>query len=60
MTELYLDNGTYVKSFYSVMFHPSGVKISVLRDHFARIHHKVKWSNTIPMIIDEKYKKAAK
>lgn len=30
MTELYLDSGTYVKSFYSVMYAPSCVKISLM------------------------------
>jgi len=32
MTEMYLDSGTYVKSFYSVMYAPSCVKVSMLTD----------------------------
>lgn len=41
MTELYLDSGTYVKSFYSVMYAPSCVKISLMGASHKRIHHQV-------------------
>ena len=57
MTELYLDSGTYVKSFYSVMYHPSSVTIAEMGNKNKRIHHQVKWKNTTPMILDEKHKK---
>lgn len=58
MTELYLDSGTYLKSFYSVMYHPSSVKVGILRGRTgARLHHVVRWKNTTPMILAEKYKK---
>ncbi len=57
MTDIYLDNGTYVKSFYTVLFHPSSVRISLMRSTNPRIHHKVKWSHTVPCIIPESYKK---
>ena len=57
MTEMYLNNGTYVKSFYSVLFHPSGVSIALMGHKNNRLHHKVKWNNTTPKILDEKYKK---
>lgn len=54
LTEIYLDLGTYVKSFYSVIFHPSGVKVKVLKDRIAaRLHHSVAWKNTTPMILRE-------
>lgn len=56
MTEIYLDNGTYVKSFYSVMYCPSSVKVSVMTSKNRRIHHKINWKNTVPMIISEKHK----
>jgi hypothetical protein len=57
MTELYLDNGTYVKSFYSVIYHPSSVSVNVLKDRKnPRLHHRVKWRYTVPMIIPETYK----
>jgi len=60
MTELYLDGGTYLKSFYSVMYQPSSVKISVMGQSHRRIHHKICWNNTVPCIIDEKFKKIVK
>lgn len=57
LTELYLDNGTYVKSMFSVIYNPSCVKASMMNASHKRIHHSIKWINTTPMIIDEKYKK---
>jgi hypothetical protein len=57
MTDLYFDSGTYVKSFYSVMYQPSSVKISAMHSANARIHHKVKWKNTVPVILAPEYKK---
>lgn len=58
MTELYLDSGTYVKSFYTVMYQPSSVKIKVLKDRLGgRLHHSISWRNTVPMILDESLKK---
>ena len=57
MTDEYALSGTYVKSFHSVMMHPSSVKISMMNAKHKRIHHSIKWINTTPMIIEEKYKK---
>lgn len=57
LTELYEDNGTYVKSFFSVMYNPSCVKVYLMNANHKRIHHSIKWINTTPMIIDKKYKK---
>lgn len=57
MTELYLASGTYVKSFYSVMFSPSCVKISLMGSSHQRIHHRVSWNNTAVKILNEKHKK---
>lgn len=60
LTEFYLDVGTYVKSFYSVMYSPSCVKIGVMGDfrnpHY-RIHHKINWHHTAPKILREEWKK---
>lgn len=60
MTDLYLDSGTYLKTFYSVMYAPSCVKVGQMGDprspHY-RIHHKINWHHTAPKILDEKYKK---
>lgn len=57
LTTEYLLSGTYVKSFYSVMMHPSGVKAAMMNASNPRIHHLVKWNNTTPMIINQKHKK---
>lgn len=57
MTEMYLDSGTYVKSFYSVMYQPSSVKVGVLTGKNPRIHHQIKWRNTVPRILSDEYKK---
>jgi hypothetical protein len=57
MTDAYLLNGTYVKSFSTVIMMPSSVKVSMMHTTNSRLHHSIKWVNTTPMIIDEKYKK---
>lgn len=57
MTEQYLDSGTYLKSFYTVMFMPSAVKISQMGQTYKRIHHHVLWNNCVPKILPEKHKK---
>ena len=60
MSDLYLDSGTYVKSFYSVMYAPSCVQIGTLGDprspHY-RIHHKINWHKVSPKILREENKK---
>jgi hypothetical protein len=59
MTELYLDTGTYLKTFYSVMFCPSAVKVSGLYyfESKARIHHSVYWPSAAVQIIREAHRK---
>lgn len=57
MTDLYQMYGTYVKSFYSVMRMPSCVRISVLASKHKRLHHEVSWSNCVPAIMHERWKK---
>jgi hypothetical protein len=57
MTDEYELSGTYVKSFHSVMMQPSSVKISMMNAKNTRLHHSIKWINTVPMIIDDTYKK---
>lgn len=51
MTEAYLQQGTYVKSFTTVLMHPSSVKVSMMGFKEKRLHHRVSWINTTPMII---------
>jgi hypothetical protein len=57
MSDIYKISGTYVKSFYSVMHQPSSVKVSVLNSKYARIHHRISWRNTVPVILSEDHKK---
>lgn len=57
MTDIYLNNGTYIKSFYSVIFSPSSVTIALMGEINNRLHHRVNWNATTPKILDEKYKK---
>jgi hypothetical protein len=56
-SDVYLDGGTYVKSFYSVMSSPNCVKVDVLNTEHSRIHHKVDWERCAAKILNEKYKK---
>jgi len=55
LTEIYLDGGTYFKSFYSVIFSPNNVKIGKIGNK-RRIHHKINGKYTNARIIDKKYK----
>lgn len=54
MTEIYQDNGTYRKSFYTVMSAPSCTKISSMGVNDFRVHHEINWNNCTPKIINEK------
>ena len=63
MTEAYLDSGTYQKSFFTVMYHPSSVKVGVLRDprgSASRIHHEINWERTVPKILHERHRKTTR
>jgi len=57
MTEAYLEYGTYVKSFYSVMYCPSFVKVGMLNSKNKRLHHSVNWACAVPKILNESFKK---
>lgn len=57
LTDIYLDNGTYIKSFYSVICAPSCAKVAAMGDKNLRIHHQINWNNCCPKIISEKYKR---
>jgi len=61
MSDLYLETGTYVKSFYSIMCAPSCVKIGCLsngKEGGGRIHHKINWNNAVPKILREQHRKS--
>jgi len=57
MSELYLDSGTYVKSFYTVMYQPSSVTVQLLQSAHPRLHHRITWDCTVPCILAERYRK---
>lgn len=57
MTEAYIDGGTYVKSFYTLLNRPDCTKISLMGRTDKRMHHLINWTTATPMIIDDKYKK---
>lgn len=59
MTDIYISQGTYIKSFYTVMMMPSSVKIGLMgnKSETKRLHHVINWNNTVPKIISEEYKK---
>lgn len=60
MTEVYLDSGTYIKSFFSVMYLPSAVRVKTMGNEYIgkkRLHHLVNWKYVTPKILREEYKK---
>jgi hypothetical protein len=58
MSEMYLDSGTYVKSFYTVMYAPSCTTISMMGQKHMRLHHAIAWDNAVPKIVGEQHRKA--
>ena len=56
MTDIYVDSGTYIKSFYAIIFNPSCVVIHMMGRCNKRLHHQISWANAVPVILDEKYK----
>lgn len=58
MTDLYRASGTYVKSFYSVIFQPSSVKIMSMGFTNRRLHHNIDWKTTVPKILCESVRKS--
>ena len=56
MSDVYRDNGTYLKSFYTVMMAPSCVIITPMGSS-QRIHHRVLWRFAVPQILSDQYRK---
>lgn len=57
MTEMYLDGGTYLKTFYTILYQPSQAKIGTIgHGNNERIHHAINQKNAYVQILDEKYK----
>lgn len=57
MTDLYKGEGTYQKSFYTVVQSPSCVKLGMMGDNHYRIHHNINWEHAVPKIISGDFKK---
>lgn len=57
LTDIYLDQGTYMKSFYTILYSPSSVKLNKMGDQHQRIHHHIDWNASVPKIIPESEKK---
>jgi hypothetical protein len=51
LTTIYLEMGTYAKSFYSVIYHPSSVTVKEMGRHRKRIHHSIDADHTYPKIL---------
>lgn len=59
MTSVYQNEGTYRKSFYTVMYAPSCVKIYEMGRTHKRLHHKIAWDHAVPCIVGEQWRKAS-
>lgn len=57
LTDIYLDAGTYQKSFYTILYSPSSASLTLLQDRTEpRIHHRVNWRASVPKIVPESVK----
>jgi len=59
MTQVYQDNGTYTKSFYTVLYAPASVRVEMMQSAHPRIHHRINWNATVPKIVPASLKKHA-
>lgn len=57
LTTIYKELGTYVKSFYSVLYHPSSIIVQDMGRYDRRLHHKIDKDLTYPLILNQKYQK---
>lgn len=51
------EDGTFLKSMYTVMMHPSSVTVKEMGTKHRRLHHSIDWNATVPKIIRESWKK---
>lgn len=57
ITDLYKAEGTYMKSFYTILYSPSCTSLRELSGRSAeRIHHSISWRNAVPKIVPESTK----
>ena len=59
MTDAYMEAGTYIKSFYSILFSPSCMSITDMGTSHRRLHHSIAWNNAVPRIVSPDLKKAS-
>lgn len=57
LTESYIQSGTYIKSFYSIMIAPSAVRIRCMGEKGTRLHHSISWEHSCPCVISQTLKK---
>lgn len=57
LTESYKRYGTYVKSFYSVMFAPTAVVVKDMGNLRRRCHHKINYNACCPKLLREDWRK---
>lgn len=61
ITEVYKESGALAKPFMSIVCMPSSIKVGLVGNHHSsnqrRLHHVINWNNTVPRIINEKYKR---
>lgn len=57
LTDIYKDQGTYIKSMYSVLYAPACVKVKNMGVGEKRLHHIVDYDRCCPKIIREKHRK---
>jgi hypothetical protein len=60
LTSMYLDLGTYAKSFYTVMYAPSCTVVREMTGNVThdRVHHRIDYDHAVPKIMNERYRKA--
>lgn len=58
LTDIYKDQGTYIKSMYSVIYAPSAVKVKNMVVGEKRLHHIVDYNACAPKIIRETHRKS--
>lgn len=59
MTQAYLDDGTYRKSFYTVMMRPDAAVVALMGKTHERPHHRICWNQAVPRIVSDRYQKAS-
>lgn len=57
LTDVYLDAGTYVKSFYTVMMAPSCVTVRRMGRTARRYHHSIRWDHAVPKVLSDRHRK---